>query len=334
MAAALLLLGSWPALAQEAQSLKIQKWKTTAQLYEQIDEAGAPAQVDISNQTIAKKELLELMARYPATEFYYRLRFGNRKLLCDSTEADLGYYEFEGGMDELLEYMKLMPCLTSVTDLGTVFSAEEMERFTTLYPQVKYLFKIRFARYTVRTDITAFCTKHALYTKKRYNENDFAALKYCRELKALDIGHNSATSLEFLRQLPKLQIFICVDNLITDLTPLESQTDLEYLEVFLNPGITDVTPLGKLTKLVDLHISHCGITDITALYGLKKLDRLWLAQNPIPKEQIEHIRQLMPDCTINDTVDVHPTAEGWRQGHPRYLKIRKMFEENRYVQFP
>ncbi|MDD3335617.1 MAG: hypothetical protein PHI98_08860 [Eubacteriales bacterium] len=328
-----MISGAAAEAATEDHGFVITKWKKLDALYQQIEDAGVPEKVDISNQTINRKDLLALKEQYPNTEFYYRLLIGKRKLLCDTTELDLGYIEFDG-MQDLLDYLALMPKVTYVKNLGTVFSADDMALFTQTYPDMTYLFKLRFAHYTVRTDITAFCTKHALYTKNRHTEDDFAALQYCRDLKALDFGHNAATSLEFLRKLPKLQILICVDNQITDLTPLESQTDLEYLEVFLNPGITDISVMSKLTKLIDLHISHCNISDITALYGLTHLDRLWLAQNQIPQEQIDHMQELLPNCTINNTVDQHPTAEGWRQGHPRYLKIREMFANNRYVTFP
>lgn len=317
----------------EEEAFVITKWDSYKKLCNMLDEAGKPAVVDITKQAISLANLDQLHADYPETKFLYRLRVFKKNFLYDSTELDFGWNEFKD-MDEMMSYLRYFPNVTSVKCLGSLFTGDEMERFVTAYPGVEYLFKVKVAHHQIRTDITAFCTKHALYTENRHDENDLSALKYCRDLVALDFGHNAVTSLEFLRELPKLQILICVDNQITDLTPLESQDELEYLEVFLNEGITDISVLAKLPKLLDLHIGQCSITDISPLFELQNLDRLWLPGNPVSEADVAALREAMPNVTINTTALDHPTAEGWRQNHPRYLKIAEMFQNDKYVPFP
>lgn len=333
LTALVLVLLCAAAFAEDSGAYVIRKWDSYKKLCAMLDEAGRPAVVDITKQAISLANLQQLHADYPGTEFLYRLRVFKKNFLWDSTELDFGWNEFKN-MDELLDYLAYFPNVTSVKCLGSVFTGDEMERFVTAYPDVEYLFKVKVAHHQLRTDITAFCTKHALYTENRHDENDLSALKYCRDLVALDFGHNAVTSLEFLRELPKLQILICVDNQITDLTPLESQDELMYLEVFLNEGVEDISVLGKLPKLIDLHIGQCNISDVSPLFELKNLDRLWLPGNPVSEEDVQALRDAMPDTTINTTALDHPTAEGWRQGHPRYLKIAEMFKNNKYVPFP
>ncbi len=332
MVLALVLLPCVLAAAEE-EAFVIKKWDKYKTLCSLLDEAGKPAVVDITKQAISLANLQQLNEDYPDTTFLYRLRVFKKNYLYDSTELDFGWNEFRD-MEELLAYMEYFPNATYVKCLGSLFTGDEMEQFVTRYPDVKYLFKVKVAHHQIRTDITAFCTKHALYTEDRHDENDLSALKYCRELKALDFGHNAVTSLEFLRELPKLRVLICVDNQITDLTPLESQNELVYLEVFLNDGIEDISVLAKLPDLIDLHIGQCSISDISPLFELKHLDRLWLPGNPVSDEDIQALREAMPDVTINTTALAHPTAEGWRQKHPRYLKIAEMFKNDKYVEFP
>lgn len=327
-----LLLPCAVSLAED-EAFVIKKWDSYKKLAAMLDEAGKPAVVDITKQAISLQNLQQLHADYPDTKFLYRLRVFKKNYLWDSAELDFGWNEFKD-MDEMLAYLEYFPNVTSVKCLGSLFTGDEMERFVTAYPGVEYLFKVKVAHHQIRTDITAFCTKHALYTENRHDENDLSALKYCRDLVALDFGHNAVTSLEFLRELPKLQILICVDNQITDLSPLESQDELMYLEVFLNEGVEDISVLAKLPNLLDLHIGQCNISDISPLFELKNLDRLWLPGNPVSEADVQALREAMPDVTINTTALAHPTAEGWRQNHPRYLKIAEMFKNDKYVPFP
>lgn len=323
-----------PALGEDSQDvLVIPKFKKLADLVEKIGDSPCSV-IDISAVSASPADLRAIMAAYPAKTFRYRIRALNRHILWDTQELDLQYAKYTE-LESLTELLDLLPNVTKVTTFGRVFTAEELDDLYARYPRVTFfLCKMKMANHVIRTDITAFCTKHAKYTKDRHNQDDFVAFRHCPYLVALDVGHNAVTDLSFLEKLPKLQILILTDNRFSDCSPLACQTELEYLELFLNDSITDISVLSNCPKLIDLHIGWCNISDITPLYGLTKLDRLWLAKNPIPQEQIDHIRGLLPDCTVNDTAVIKPTAEGWRQGHPRYLKIAKMFGENRYVPFP
>ena len=70
---------------------------------------------------------------------------------------------------------------------------------------------------------------------------------------------------------------------------------------------------------------YFAVTDISPLYGLKNLERLWIGEHdPVPPEQIEKFRELHPNCIVNDTTP-DPTEEYWRfadhgdeMGNPMY----------------
>ncbi len=324
-----LLLWAAPALADTLVVEKIDKMEQTIQ---QIQASDASV-VDVTATSLSPANIRLLMDTFPQRTFLYRIRAFNRHIPWDTQHLDLKYSEYKK-LSQLTDVMALLPCLTQVTTYGYVFTAEELDRLKADYPGVTFNCKFHMAHHIIRTDLTAFCTRHAKYTKNRHTQADFAAFRHCPDLKALDIGHNAVTDIRFLKDLPKLQILIVADNQISDLEPLRYQNQLVYLELIHNDGVTDISPLADLTELIDLHIGKCNITDFTPLYNLKKLDRLWLGGNPITDEQLKELQEHLPNTTINSTAITYPTAEGWRQGHPRYLKIVEIFENDKYIPFP
>ena len=107
-------------------------------------------------------------------------------------------------------------------------------------------------------------------------------------------------------------------------TPLANCTNMEYLEV-QETDLTDLSPLAGLVNLKHLNICWLeNVTDITPLYGLTNLERLWIGNmTPIPQDQIDTIREKLPNCVINTTT-YNPTEEGWREGE-RYQLLKEQF---------
>ena len=322
-----------PALGEESQDvLVIKEFRNLTDLMEQIGGDLSPV-VDITSSSIYPEKARSLMSAYPSKTFLCRLKALGHHIITSDEHLNIASYKYRD-INALTEVMDLMPNLKQVTTLGRVFTAEELDELYARYPQVTDIVcKVKVGDHMVRTDRTAFSTRHASYTEDRHTQEDFKALRHCRGLVALDVGHNAITDLSFLELLPKLKILIVADNRFTDISPLANEPELEYLEL-INNRITDISTLTNCPKLVDLHIGWCDITDITPLYGLTQLDRIWLAKNPSPQEQVDHIRALMPDCTINDTAVERPTAEGWRTGAPHYKIIQKIFSSSKYIPFP
>ena len=151
-------------------------------------------------------------------------------------------------------------------------------------------------------------------------------LKYCTEVRYLDLGHNIINDISFVEYMPDLEVAILAINYWTDATPLASCPKLEYLEIF-NTNCSDLTPLAGLTNLKHLNICWLkNLSDITPLYGLTQLERLWIGSseyNQVPRAQLEEIRKRLPDTVINTTTE-NPTLEGWRED-PRYeLLVEQM----------
>lgn len=251
-----------------------------------------------------------------------------------STTIDLGD-RVVTDFDELITFLDQMPNLQHVDMWETVMTADVCDLLAGRYPNIQWGWTMKLKGkdhdHLIRTDYTSWSTLHNRNTSHHTSE-DFRILKYCWDLKALDVGHNSVTSLDFLYDLPDLRVLIIALNQITDITPVASLTKLEYIELFHNK-ITDISALGGLTHLLDVNICFNRIADWSPLKNLVNLQRLWMyssqsANKRPPEAVVKELRELFPNALIDDKH--YSTTGQWRYlednvKHPHYEAITKMF---------
>ena len=244
--------------------------------------------------------------------------------------------------DGLPAFLRQFPNLRRVDMFGSPIIPRRANALHEQFPQIRFGWTLRIVSYDhhehrVRTDATAFSTLHNNRSTPHTDE-ELSVLRFCTELRALDIGHNAATRLDFLYDLPELRVLIIALNEITDLTPVASLKHLEYLEMFRN-RVVDLSPLSGLDRLKDLNICYNRITDVSPLFPLTGLERLWvhyasyyqLADRNLPADQAAALRGALPGTLIDDVSS--PTDGGWRS-HPRYDVIHEMFRTGEYIPFP
>lgn len=250
---------------------------------------------------------------------------------ADATAIDFGEVVVTD-VDELTTFLDGMPQLETVDMYASKLSKTDMDMLFTRYPQITFGWTYRIGDHTVRTDITAFSTLHGTSPDPTHSEREFQWLKFCKGLKAIDVGHNWITDVSFVTNFPELKVLILAVSPITDITPLAELKELEYLELFTN-RVTDITPLTELTNLRDLNLKNNPVTDLTPLFGMTWLERLWVGgsrMQKVPKEQIEQLYAALPDCEID--WDSEPTGGTWRE-HPHYDTIYRMFRTQVYEPF-
>jgi hypothetical protein len=155
--------------------------------------------------------------------------------------------------------------------------------------------------------------------------------------------------------MPKLEVAIRSMCNIRDISPLANCPNLEYLEL-ANTYCDDLRPLSGLANLRHLNVAGIGydfygdgtrpsLKDITPLYSLTGLERLWLGgYNPIPSEQVQEMQRRAPQCEIDVSVYEDPVGGRWRYVdlanyidtwvdtyHPRYEKLRQQFGDYEYT---
>ena len=199
-----------------------------------------------------------------------------------------------------------------------------------------WTFDICGGRWTLRTDITAFSTLK--YDEPPdFSQDDFAPLRYCKNLRGIDLGHNAITDIGFLRSFPHLKLLILADNRITDISPLADLRELEYVELFMNE-IADFSPLKDMDALLDLNLCYNlswnrrEPQDITPLTTLDSLQRLWISGNNLTADQQAALKKALPDCEIRFTTTKGSTSDGWRE-HRRYYIMHGCFTSREYRPF-
>ena len=259
---------------------------------------------------------------------------------AEPKNGDVTYLNLDGqrlNYAAVKEMLTLYPNLKQVDMFDIPVSRLQAEELENLYPGITFGWTLKIGTdHLVRTDATAFSTLH-WSNSTPHPTKDISVLRYCKQLRALDFGHNGVDDISWLTELTELRVLIIAVNRVTDISPLASLTKLEYLEVF-NNRITDLTPLTGLTHLMDLNISYNRISDYSPLYGMTWLKRLWLSkgsmeENGVPEEVVRTLKKNIPACQID--WQSKPTLGGWRD-HPHHDVIKEMFDQKkgmRYIPF-
>jgi hypothetical protein len=259
------------------------------------------------------------------------------KFTCDvnAEYIDLGKVRVED-YDKFIAFLRKLPNIKKVDMFATQIYTKNIDLLAEAFPDVEFGWTMRIGDHWVRTDVTAFSTLHN-NRSPQHTEKQFKYLKYCKNLLALDIGHNAVKDLSFLYDLPNLKVLILACNIeLKDITPVGSLTQLEYLELFKN-DINDISCLANCTNLIDLNICFNRIKDWSSLHGLSKLERLWLFNSnnwtdayPVDKEVVKALKENLPYCHVDSTS--YSTLGGWRE-HDRYYVIFHMFKYGEYIPF-
>ena len=285
----------------------------------------------------APADVKRLMDYLPGVAMDYSFElFGQTVTTADERvefkEVEIG----NEGIPEIRAALDILPNCTYflMDDCGV--DNEVMAQLRDDYPNTKVVWRVFWSS-----------KHHALTDVEMINANSVKTepvqvLKYCTEVKYLDLGHSSRlTDIDFVRYMPKLQICIIVDSNVVDLSPLANCPDLEWLEIVYCRKIKDISVLANCKKLKGVNMSMAyGIEDISPLYGLKDMERLYLGSTSITKEMYEEACEAMPNCWVTrtwyDCSGVYRNyAVGWRLDRDGrfsqiYLKFREIFRYTEY----
>ena len=251
----------------------------------------------------------------PDAKIRYRFTLYDVPLTLEDEEVDLSYRYIADGWPEVLEIAECMPNLKTLLMDTCAVGNEDMEKIRDALPDTEVIWRINFGgAYTARTNETRILASSPSVGGALGN-SDVAVFKYFTKMKYLDIGHNELiTDLSFARYMPDLEVLIIAMNPLGDLSPLADCPKLEYLELFYSMT-DDLSPLAGLKNLKHLNVGHCPyLKDISPIYDLE-LERFYLgtfASCPVPPEQVEHYRELHPDCEVDN--ESWESSEGaWRR---------------------
>ena len=278
-----------------------------------------------------------IMDACPNASVSYTFWLYGKEFSTVDTTINLSHIPVEDNGAQVMQAMACMPNLVSVDMDSCGVSNEDMAAIRDAYPDVKVIWRVWFGDYySVRTNVERILASMPGKAGELTTEST-RSLKYCTKVKYMDLGHNNLLdTIDFVSYMPDLEVLIVGMTFVEDFYPLENCPKLEYLEA-MTSRLHDLRPLANLKNLKHLNICYnFAITDITPLYGLTQLERLWIGKyDPVPPEQIEKIKELLPNCVVNSTV-ADPTDGGWRvdeepnefgdsQQAARYTLLREQF---------
>ena len=258
--------------------------------------------------------LAAIAAAAPEAELNCRFElFGQT---ADWTTEKLKYYRTAVGDEGIDVFRSALPYLRSLDllrleDCG-ITDNDAMAALRADFPDKRVVWSIKIAGYTYMTDTTLINDGDTVLLR----DNTVELLKYMPDVLYLDIGHNhSLTNIEFARWFPKLQVVILTLTEIRDLSPLEDCQDLEFLECHGTP-IDDLSALAGKEKLEYLNIANLrNLTDLSPLYGLKQLKIVRICGTTfthITKEDVEKLKEELPDTFVSDYGGDPNSSGGWR----------------------
>ena len=268
--------------------------------------------------------------------------FGAVSFDRDAEAIDMGdqaVEDFKG----FIAFLQEFPNLKKVDMFATQVTKNQVSMLEEALPDVQFGWTMQLMKYKnkhlVRSDAEAFSTLHGVCPNHRSEE--FALLKYCTNMLALDLGHNNLTDITFLLNMPRLRVLILGENQkLRDISVLAELQDLEYLELF-TCGIKDISPLTKLPRLIDLNLANNSVKDWRPLKEMKQLKRLWISglcgKKALTAEERQELEEALPDTVI--MYKGKPTDNGWRTdpktkvNDPHYEIVYEMFHTGVYIPF-
>ena len=247
------------------------------------------------------------------------------------TTLDFGRrnYEISYIISEIEKYPNLERVNMYATPVGIVNMGKLSERF----PGITFGWTIRFKEHAIRSDSIVASTGHT-YSSARHPTRRIALLRYCTQLKGLNIRYNACDDLSFTSGMKDLRVLVASDNLFSDVSPLADRDVLEYLDLSGNK-ITDISPLTGLTHLLVLNLSDNDIEDLAPLTKMTWLKQLWLyratgrnSKNKLSEETVQMLKEALPDT------DIHFTGKPDWKTDPYCKVMNKMFgSKKEYIPF-
>ena len=308
-----------------------------------------PQEVNLGSVRYKPTQLLSILnAMDKNGTLIFTTTWGGVTFSNTSKKVDLREIKATVSKAELEAIIKVCPQVKAIDNTGKLSPSNDvMIPLMEKYPDIEFdwMINIRKEHY-IASNATAYSTFNQPSKGTKLRSKDLEVLKYCKNLKALDLGHNAITSLSFLKYCPDMEFLILSENKITSVKPLKNLKHLKYLEIFTNQ-ITDISALEACTELLDLNICNNPILDLKPLEKITTLERLWAnhcqvkegykVTQTLSDAQIKRFKKLHPSCQV-DFTGPHPTCGTWRflkkgYKHPRYEHYLWCLRNGRWIPF-
>ncbi len=260
--------------------------------------------------------LLELRSLLPDCQIHWQVPLQGELFSDETRELCLS------STDGLEEALPGLPELVFVDLLSCEPDLDLMRRLYAQYPGVDFLFSFTVGReghrqWQLRSDCTCFSSLWSGSEPYRYTEEDYEPLlRFCRHLRALDLGHSDIQDVSLIGQLSELQVLILADNpRITDISPLRDLHELMYIELFECYDIEDFSCFFHMPHMVDMNLSYCeNLEDISFLDGMADFQSGWFRNTKVTEAMLKPYRESREGLrfVVGSPEDWSSIVYGWR----------------------
>lgn len=278
-------------------------------------------------EQLSKADVKALMEQFPHIRFHYSFNFfGTMLSTSDETVALKDVKIGNAGESEIRAALDILPLCTYFKLDNCGIDYEILASIRDDYPNTKVVWRVEFGgQYSLLTDEETLRTVYGVYN------SHVDILKYCTDLKYIDMGHNSElTDISFIEYMPDLEIVILSGASMTDLNAFANHKKLEWLELANCYALTDISALKSCTGLRFLNICFSKVTDLRPIEKLP-LERFLYLNPKVDYETRTTFEEEHPDCWVRFTGS-DPYSLGWRYNDigitmfDYYLKIREIFD--------
>lgn len=282
--------------------------------------------VNLTDCGLSEHMLRDFSAAHPnlLTEWETQLfgvRFSTAAEEIDFSDVPLTV-EDAAQIEDMLPYL---PKLKKVVMLRCGISDEDMDAIDLRHEDVQFVWMVQVRRWGLRTDRTYFTVYNNDYEFPEDNDS-FAALRYCRDMIAIDLGHQKFyDDPDMFENFPDLRYLVVSNSQYESLPALKYLKNLVMLEMFWT-NTSDITPLRELTNLRHLNITYKRVRDAEAdldtLMHMTWLERLWISYNMYRDDQIEALKAALPNTQVQVIYTTDCVSQGWRNGSEEYFNMR------------
>lgn len=280
---------------------------------------------DKSNLSIS--DVKKLVDAAPGVNFHYCFSvFGQTIATDDETVTFKNLKLTEEDIPALRSALGIMTGCSAfiLEDCGLEYDL--MAQIREEFPNTELVWRLNVGRRSILTNA------QSLWAVGNFTDEECDNLRYCRNMKYLDLGHNTElTDLSFVAELPELKVLIASGSLVSDLSGFENCKKLEFLELAYCGKLSDLTPLAGCESLKNLNVSHTKVSDLTPLDGLP-LERFFCVFTAVSGTEQKIFQEIHDTCWTHFYSDSqgYPYGIGWRYDDAThfseiYAELREVF---------
>ena len=279
--------------------------------------------LELTDTGLSDAERLAFREAHPELKVAWTVMLFGEAYAGDTTELILNDKPIDAAMlKELTAVVPQLPELQRVEMCDCGVENAEMDALCRAFPSVRFIWRIYFGAYDLRTDEKAFIAAN-WENMTDIGDGETELLRYCVDMEALDLGHMKLTNLDFVQSMPHLKYLIVAECPITDCSALAGLQELKYLEIFQSQ-ITDISCLLECPSLSSLNLSYTSLPAEHVKEILPQLTwvrRIWYCGVPLRSWEQKAIMAALPDCTFFMSHGGEPSGSSWRY-HDDYYEMR------------